>query len=72
MEQQDIDNLRMLMEFEAARTEPPKGFPMLPDLPAGRYTDRRFYDLEKDLAGDIMYPKKKFGAYGFDHMKLKV
>ena len=47
MEQQDIDNLRLLMEFEAARTEPPIGFPSLPDLPAGRYTDQRFYDLEK-------------------------
>ena len=47
MEQQDIDNLRLLMEFEAARTEPPIGFPILPDLPAGRYTDQRFYDLEK-------------------------
>ena len=48
MEQQDIDNLRLLMEFEAARTEPPKGFPALPDLPAGRYTDQRFYNLEKE------------------------
>jgi len=47
MEQQDIDNLRLLMEFEAARSEPPRGFPKLPDLPAGRYTDQRFYDLEK-------------------------
>ena len=47
MEQQDIDNLRLLMEFGAARTEPPIGFPILPDLPAGRYTDQRFYDLEK-------------------------
>ena len=47
MEQQDIDNLRLLMEFEASRTEPPAGFPALPDLPAGRYTDQRFYELEK-------------------------
>jgi len=47
MKQQDIDNLRLLMEFEAERETPPSGFPSLPDLPAGRYTDQRFYDLEK-------------------------
>ena len=47
MEQHEIDNLRLLMEFEAARTEPPVGFPALPDLPAGRYTDPRYYALEK-------------------------
>ena len=47
MEQQAIDNLRLLMEFEASRSEPPSGFPALPDLPAGRYTDQRFYELEK-------------------------
>jgi phenylpropionate dioxygenase-like ring-hydroxylating dioxygenase large terminal subunit len=47
MEQRDIDNLRLLMEYEAARSEPPKGFPALPDIPAGRYTDARYYELEK-------------------------
>lgn len=47
MEQRDIDNLRLLMEFEAERKTPPEGFPALPDLPAGRYTDQRFYELEK-------------------------
>lgn len=47
MEQKDIDNLRRLMEFEAARTAPPAGFPKLPDIPAGRYTDQRFYELEQ-------------------------
>ncbi len=35
------------MEYEAARTEPPPGFPALPDIPAGRYTDPRFLDLER-------------------------
>ena len=39
--------MRGLMEYEAARTEPPEGFPHLPDLPAGRYTDPRFFELEK-------------------------
>jgi hypothetical protein len=36
-----IQTLRRLMEFEASRTEPPAGFPALPDIPAGRYTDPR-------------------------------
>ena len=40
MEQQEIQTLRALMEYEAARTEPPESFPHLPDIPAGRYTDR--------------------------------
>lgn len=47
MRQEDIDNLRLLMEFEASRTAPPDGFPELPDIPAGRYTDPRFFELEK-------------------------
>ncbi|MCP5182039.1 MAG: aromatic ring-hydroxylating dioxygenase subunit alpha [Pseudomonadales bacterium] len=36
------------MEFEASRTAPPESFPELPDLPAGRYTDPRFFELEKE------------------------
>jgi len=28
-------------QYEAARTAPPEGFPKLPDLPLGRYTDPR-------------------------------
>jgi phenylpropionate dioxygenase-like ring-hydroxylating dioxygenase large terminal subunit len=47
MDQQEIDNLRQLMEYEVNRSEPPEGFPELPDLPGGRYTDQRFYDLEQ-------------------------
>ncbi|MGB2287676.1 MAG: aromatic ring-hydroxylating oxygenase subunit alpha [Porticoccaceae bacterium] len=42
-----IQTLRKLMEYEAARTEPPKSFPVLPDIPAGRYVDARFFELEK-------------------------
>ncbi len=34
--------------YEAARTEPPDGFPKLPDLPLGRYTDPAFYALERE------------------------
>ena len=43
-----IQTLRRLMEFEASRTEPPEGFPALPDIPAGRYVDPRFYELEQE------------------------
>jgi nitrite reductase/ring-hydroxylating ferredoxin subunit len=33
---------------EAARAGPPAGFPALPDLPLGRYTDPEFFRLEQD------------------------
>ncbi len=33
---------------ERARTAPPVGFPALPDIPAGRYTDADFFALERD------------------------
>lgn len=32
---------------ERARTAPPAGFPALPDIPAGRYTDADFFALER-------------------------
>jgi phenylpropionate dioxygenase-like ring-hydroxylating dioxygenase large terminal subunit len=47
MNQQEIQTLRQLMEYEASRTEPPEAFPVLPDIPGGRYTDPRFHELEK-------------------------
>jgi phenylpropionate dioxygenase-like ring-hydroxylating dioxygenase large terminal subunit len=47
MDAQEIRNLRILMEYEAARTAPPVSFPTLPDIPGGRYTDPRFHALEK-------------------------
>ena len=46
MSQADIDNLHKLMEFEASRTTPPKGWPAMPDIPAGRYVDPRYFELE--------------------------
>lgn len=36
------------MKYEAERTAPPPGFPQLPDIPAGRYTDPEFLKLEAD------------------------
>ncbi|MEO0412561.1 MAG: SRPBCC family protein [Pseudomonadota bacterium] len=44
----EIETLRALMEYEAARTAPPESFPALPDLPAGRYTDPDYYALEQE------------------------
>jgi phenylpropionate dioxygenase-like ring-hydroxylating dioxygenase large terminal subunit len=35
------------MQREAARSAPPEGFPHLPDIPAGRYVDPRFLQLEQ-------------------------
>ena len=48
MSVQEIATLKKLMEYEASRKEPPEGFPSLPDIPAGRYTDPRFFELEKE------------------------
>jgi phenylpropionate dioxygenase-like ring-hydroxylating dioxygenase large terminal subunit len=48
MDATTIANLRKLMEYEAARTAPPRDFPALPDVPGGRYTDPRFAALEDD------------------------
>jgi phenylpropionate dioxygenase-like ring-hydroxylating dioxygenase large terminal subunit len=47
----DLDYLARFRErsaLETERTAPPAGFPALPDLPLGRYTDPRFYALEQD------------------------
>jgi phenylpropionate dioxygenase-like ring-hydroxylating dioxygenase large terminal subunit len=46
MNAETIENLKRLMEYEAGREAPPEGFPFLPDIPGGRYTDLRFYELE--------------------------
>ena len=37
------------MKYETARTGPPEGFPSLPDIPAGRYTDPAFLKLENEF-----------------------
>lgn len=48
MSPEEVQTLRDLMEFEASRTAPPAGFPALPDIPAGRYVDPRFFALEME------------------------
>lgn len=41
-------DVRERIAFERARTAPPDGFPKLPDLPLGRYTDESFLRHEID------------------------
>ena len=48
MDVAQVAEIRRRMAFETARTEPPDGFPKLPDLPLGRYTDPSLYALELD------------------------
>ena len=47
MQAPEINRLYRLMEYEASRTRPPLAFPSLPDIPGGRYTDPRFFELEQ-------------------------
>jgi|SRR5581483_4455079 len=41
-------DVRRRMAYEQARTDPPPGFPELPDIPLARYTDPDFYQAELD------------------------
>ncbi len=47
MDAREIADIRRLMAYEGARNAPPQDFPKFPDLPAGRYNDPRFFELEK-------------------------
>jgi phenylpropionate dioxygenase-like ring-hydroxylating dioxygenase large terminal subunit len=46
MDEAYVARFRDRSAYEAARSDPPEGFPKLPDLPLGRYTDAAFYKLE--------------------------
>jgi phenylpropionate dioxygenase-like ring-hydroxylating dioxygenase large terminal subunit len=48
MDRDWVDRLRDEMTTVADRSAPPAGFPRLPDIPAGRYTDDDFFALEKE------------------------
>ena len=48
MDQIQIEKIKDLIEYERQREAPPKSFPKLPDLPGKRYTDKGFYELEKE------------------------
>lgn len=47
MDEAHLSGFRRRSEAELARTAPPAGFPALPDIPLGRYTDAAFYELER-------------------------
>ncbi|MEE2776092.1 MAG: aromatic ring-hydroxylating dioxygenase subunit alpha [Acidobacteriota bacterium] len=49
MDQATTERIKREIEFEFGRTEPPEGFPSLPDIPAQRYIDPGFFDLERRL-----------------------
>ena len=48
MDQTFIQHIYAGMEFEQSRKGPPEGFPSLPPIPGGRYTDPEFLALEKE------------------------
>ena len=48
MNETQVAEIRRRIAYETARTEPPPGFPQLPDLPLGRYTDPDFFQAEID------------------------
>ena len=41
-----VEPIKSGMQYEFARTAPPEGFPQLPPIPGGRYTDPAFLALE--------------------------
>jgi phenylpropionate dioxygenase-like ring-hydroxylating dioxygenase large terminal subunit len=52
MDTQTVERLRGEIKKEFGRTAPPEGFPNLPRIPVGRYTDPEFYELELTGAFD--------------------
>jgi len=40
------NTIELALDHEAARSEPPAGFPALPEIPGGGYTRQDFHDLE--------------------------
>lgn len=44
---EDSEAIHAQISYETNREGPPEGFPKFPDLPGKRYTDPRFYELEK-------------------------
>ena len=42
-----VERIKEGMQYEFDRTAPPEGFPQLPPIPGGRYTDRDFLALEQ-------------------------
>ena len=42
-----VERIKEGMQYEFDRTAPPEGFPQLPPIPGGRYTDPDFLALEQ-------------------------
>jgi phenylpropionate dioxygenase-like ring-hydroxylating dioxygenase large terminal subunit len=47
VDQAYLEQFRRRSAIETERTAPPEGFPILPDIPLGRYTDPEFFQLER-------------------------
>jgi phenylpropionate dioxygenase-like ring-hydroxylating dioxygenase large terminal subunit len=47
MDAQTVQRFLDGMRYESERTGPPADFPQLPDIPAGRYVEREFLELER-------------------------
>ena len=47
MDQRTVEDWKHRISVERNRSMPPDDFPQLPDIPAGRYIDPGFYDLER-------------------------
>ena len=48
MDAEYLARFRERQAYETDRAAPPPGFPTLPPLPLGRYTDPEFFELERD------------------------
>ena len=46
MQEALVERLKQEIQYEFSREGPPEGFPKFPDIPAGRYRDAGFFDLE--------------------------
>ncbi len=49
MDQAFVERIKRQIDYEFRRTAPPDGFPKLPDLPLGRYTDATLWDHERSI-----------------------
>ncbi len=49
MDAATVERLKSGMRYETERTAPPEGFPKLPVIPGGRYTDPAFLELEHEF-----------------------
>jgi len=48
MDEHMVADIKRRLNYEANRDAPPEGFPVLPDIPAGRYVAEDFFRLEQE------------------------